>query len=114
MVVGIPGILLAVVVRLTVAEPVRGLSESAPSNNDSAPFGEVLALLWRRRTFRHMAFGAALNAFAGYASASWTASFMIRSYDMSTGELGTWLAIISGACGAAAARASRSRRRRSR
>ena len=62
--------------------------------------GEVLALLWRRRTFRHMAFGAALNAFAGYASASWTASFMIRSYEMSTGELGTWLALISGACGA--------------
>lgn len=100
MVVGVPGILLAVVVRLTVAEPVRGLSENARSNNDSAPFGEVLALLWRRRTFRHMAFGAALNAFAGYASASWTASFMIRSYEMSTGELGTWLALISGACGA--------------
>lgn len=100
MVVGVPGILLAVAVRMTVAEPVRGLTESALSHNDSAPFGQVLALLWQRRTFRHMAFGAALNAFAGYASASWTASFMIRSYDMSTGELGTWLAIITGAFGA--------------
>lgn len=100
MVVGIPGIFLAIVVRFTVAEPIRGMSENAPSANDSAPFGEVLALLWRRRTFRHMAFGAALNAFTGYSTASWTASFMIRSYDMSTGELGTWLAIITGACGA--------------
>jgi len=40
--------------------------------------------------------GAALNAFAGYSISSWTASFMIRSYGMSTGELGTWLALIIG------------------
>jgi len=43
-----------------------------------------------------MALGAALNAFCGYSIANWTASFMIRSHGMSTGELGTWLAIIIG------------------
>ncbi len=41
-----------------------------------------------------------LNAFCGYSTASWTASFMIRSHNMSTGELGTWLAMISGVGGA--------------
>ena len=42
----------------------------------------------------------AMNAFAGYSSANWTASFMIRSHGMSTGELGTWLAVIMGVFGA--------------
>ena len=47
-----------------------------------------------------MAVGAAFNAFAGYSSAKWTASFMSRSHGMTTGELGTWLAMIMGVGGA--------------
>ncbi len=101
MVVGVPGLLIALIVRFTLKEPIRGLSENrevtAESNNS---FFDVLKLLWSRLTFRHMAFGAALNAFAGYATAGWTASFMIRSHGMTTGELGTWLAGILGLGGA--------------
>lgn len=100
MVVGAPGILLAIIVRMTLAEPIRGLSEHKTVSDDAVPFKTVVALLWSRRSFRHMAFGAALNAFAGYSTASWSASFMIRTHEMSTGELGTWLALISGLCGA--------------
>ena len=100
MVVGAPGILIAIVVRMTLAEPIRGLSEKKIASDDAVPFKTVVALLWSRRSFRHMAFGAALNAFAGYSTASWSASFMIRTHEMSTGELGTWLALISGLGGA--------------
>jgi MFS family permease len=100
MVVGIPGVILAIVVRYTVAEPERGLLEQKQVSNDAVPFGTVLKLLWSRRSFRHMAAAAALNAFAGYSMSNWTASFMIRSHDMTTGELGTWLAMIMGFGGA--------------
>ncbi len=101
MVVGAPGILLAIVVRFTLREPIRGLVENRATGDDTAvPFSSVMRILWTRRSFRHMALGAALNAFCGYSIASWTASFMIRSHGMSTGELGTWLAMISGLCGA--------------
>jgi MFS family permease len=96
MVVGAPGILLAIVVRMSLAEPVRGIAERRVASDAVVPFRDVLALLWSRKSFRHMALGAALNAFAAYSSASWTASFMIRTHDMATGELGTWLALISG------------------
>lgn len=99
-VVGLPGILLAVVVRLTLAEPIRGMADNRAVSNDTVPFFSVLKLLWGRMTFRHMALGAALNAFAGYSTSSWTASFMIRSHDMTSGELGTWLALIMGLGGA--------------
>jgi predicted MFS family arabinose efflux permease len=101
MVVGLPGILVALIVRFTLHEPIRGLSENREVSEEAqVPFGEVLRLLWSRSSFRHMAFGAALNAFAGYSTSNWTASFFIRSHDMTTGELGTWLAGIMGLGGA--------------
>jgi predicted MFS family arabinose efflux permease len=100
LVVGAPGILLAVLVRMTVAEPVRGLMENRTAQAKGATFGDVLRVLWSRHSFRHLAMGAALNAFCGYSAANWTASFMIRSHEMTTGELGTWLALILGGGGA--------------
>lgn len=100
MVVGAPGILLAVIVRFTLREPVRGLADNRAATASIPPLSQVLGILWSRHSFRHMAFGAALNAFCAYGIASWTASFMIRSHGMSTGELGTWLAMIAGVGGA--------------
>lgn len=100
MVVGAPGILIAILVRMTLAEPLRGAMEAREVKSDSVSTREVMALLWSRKSFRHMAFGASLNAFASYSVANWTASFMIRSHGMSTGELGTWLALIMGLAGA--------------
>lgn len=99
-VVGVPGVLLALVVRFTLREPRRGLSENRDDNPEPVAVKEVVALLWSRRSFRHMAWAGALSAFAGYSVANWSASFIIRSYGMSTGELGTWLALIIGIGGA--------------
>jgi predicted MFS family arabinose efflux permease len=100
MVVGVPGIILAIIIRKTLAEPIRGSLEKRVVPTGAVPFGQVLAVLWSRSSFRHMAMGAALNAFAGYSMVSWGASFMIRSHHMTTGELGTWLALIIGLGGA--------------
>ncbi len=98
-VVGLPGIAIALLVRFTLAEPLRGLSENRDAT-DAPPVRDVLRLLWSRPAFRHISLGAALNAFAGYSTSNWTASFFIRSHDMTTGELGTWLAGIMGLGGA--------------
>ncbi len=100
MVVGAPGILLALLVRFTIKEPIRGQSEAREASTDMVPITKVMSLLWRLRTFRHMAVGSGLSAFAGYAAANWNASYMIRSHGMGTGELGTWLALIMGVGGA--------------
>ena len=99
-VVGAPGILLAILVRMTLAEPVRGMSENKEVSEESVGLLDVVSVLWSRRSFRHMAMAAALNAFAGYSTSNWTASFFIRSHGMTTGELGTWLAMIMGLGGA--------------
>ncbi|MDG2336622.1 MAG: MFS transporter, partial [Gammaproteobacteria bacterium] len=53
-VVGAPGILMAILIRTTLKEPIRGLSESKEVSDNVAPFKEVLGLLWSRRSFRFM------------------------------------------------------------
>ncbi|MEM1245667.1 MAG: MFS transporter [Acidobacteriota bacterium] len=100
LVVGVPGIIIAFLVRFTLKEPMRGLAEQREAATEEVPLTSVLSLLASRASFRHMAFGAALNAFAGYSASNWTASFIIRSHGMDTGELGTWLAMSMGVGGA--------------
>lgn len=103
--VGLPGLLLAVVVRLTVREPPRGHADArggpiVASAHAQEPLADALRLLWSLRSFRHLALAAAMNAFAGYAFAIWGPTFFVRVHGMRTGELGTWLGCILGAGGA--------------
>ena len=102
LVVGLPGILLAVLVRFTVHEPVRGWAEGARGKVASAPpLGEVLRLLWSRRSFRFLATAASMQAFIIYGIGNWLPSFFLRTYDISIGELGTWMALAAGFGGGA-------------
>ena len=99
-VVGAPGIVLALIVRFTLKEPIRGLIEQRQVVEEHPSFKSVLSLLWSRKSFRHLALASSLTAFVSYGLVSWTASFMIRIHGMSTGELGVWLALIIGVGGA--------------
>ena len=88
--VGIPGILLAGLVRFTLREPPRA---PAPARRDSAL--EVLRFMARRRAFVHMASGAALFAFAGYGAGAFTPIFLMRVHEFELAEAGSWLGIIA-------------------
>jgi predicted MFS family arabinose efflux permease len=99
-VVGAPGVILALLVWFTLPEPIRGMADAKQKEIEHSSFKDVIGLLWQSRCFRFLALGASLQAFASYASSNWMASFVIRSYNMSTGELGTWLALTMGLAGA--------------
>ena len=95
-VVGLPGILLALVVRFSLQEPPRGMAEGRADTADQPGVKETLVYLWQKKSFRHMSFAAALTAFVGYGFIVWAPAFLIRSYGMSTGEVGTWFGLILG------------------
>jgi len=67
-----------------------------------APLAEVARLLWSRRSFRHIALAASLQAFIIYAIGNWLPSFFLRTYDIGIGQLGTWMALTTGFGGASA------------
>jgi predicted MFS family arabinose efflux permease len=93
-VVGLPGLLVAALVRFTIREPERDNSSELPS------VSAVFAYLWSRHSFRHLAFATSLVAFAGYAFATWAPTFLRRVHDMSGGELGTKYGLALGVGGA--------------
>jgi MFS family permease len=95
-VVGLPGILLAAIVALTVREPRRGHSEGLHSDGAPPSGMEVIRFLWSSRAFRHLSLASALYAFVGYSVVNWAPSFLIRTHEMSVGAIGTWLAFIFG------------------
>jgi len=100
-VVGIPGLLLAVIVRFTLVEPRRGASESRKVSGQRPRFSEVIRFLATRRSFIHMAIAAGLSSFVGYSVIGFLPSFMVRSFDMELAALGRWLGLILGISGGA-------------
>jgi MFS family permease len=98
-VVGIPGLVLAIVVRLTVVEPPRGHAEARADTGSSPPLREVLRFLLDRPTFVHMAVAAGLSSFSGYAVVNFFPSFIDRSFEMEIVSLGIWLGLILGIAG---------------
>jgi MFS family permease len=95
-VVGIPGIILAIVLRFTVREPPRGMADGRASAGAQPGVMETFRYLWAKRAFRHLALGGALTAFVGYGVTNWVPSFLARTHGMETGEIGTWLGLIIG------------------
>lgn len=102
LVVGLPGILMAVVVKLTLREPVRGQMDDGDhvTNTETHIIPDLLKL-WALKSFRYAAFAAGFNAFLGYGSLNFMPSFAIRIYEVPVGVVGTWLALIAGLAGAA-------------
>lgn len=94
-VVGLPGVFLAMIVKFTLREPARGVYDPPPAAGAERPsIRAVLSFLWSLRAFRHISFGAALHAFYGYGAQAFIGAFFVRIHGLGTGEIGTWLAVI--------------------
>ena len=98
-IVGLPGVLIALLVRMSVPEPTRVFTTGA-ADSPPPPLKDVLGLLWARPAFRHLAIAAGLHAFVGYGAGNWAPSFFIRTYGISTSELSLWLGPIAAFAGA--------------
>jgi predicted MFS family arabinose efflux permease len=96
-IVGLPGVLLAIIVRVTVREPERGWSEGARNGAEPAPpLSQVVRHLWTRPSFRFIALGASLQAFIIYGVGNWFPSYFLRNFDISLTTIGAWMALTSG------------------
>ncbi len=83
--VGIPGIVLALVVATTVAEPPRRTRIVAH------PLGEVVRFLAGQRAYLYLLVAASFHAMAGYSMAHWGPTFLLRVHGLSLSSVGSWL-----------------------
>ena len=91
---GVPGILLAIVYRLTVKEPTRGGSEGRQGVEATAFWPSLKALLLTR-TYLFILGANAFSLFASMGRNLWEPAFLVRTYEMSQFHAGTWYFLTS-------------------
>ncbi len=111
---GLPGLGLAVLAWFTLEEPRRRkpayvAADTAATHSLSPPpvsqvslppsLKEVCIALWANTTFRHLLLCWSVMSFFGYGIAQWKPTFFIRSFELQTGAVGTWFAVIYGVTG---------------
>ena len=93
-VMGVPGIFLALLAKLTLREP--RLADKNRAVESPLSFKGELTALWRQRTFRNITMAFILMYFFSAGYSQWLPAFFIRSHGMGIGELGTWFALTWG------------------
>jgi len=92
--VGLPGLLLAAVVALTLREPVRHVA--APGETDAASLPDFFRVLWRDKALLHVVLGIIILWLCTSSSSAWWASFLRRSHDLPIGTIGMIMAGTAG------------------
>jgi MFS family permease len=95
---GLPGIALAAVVWLTVAEPKRGVMAEKFTPE---PIGPTLGFLASQKSFVIVLIGFCLTTYTNYATAAWIPPFLARVHHLSSVEIGTYAGTFKGLFGMA-------------
>lgn len=101
MLVGAPGLILALIVLLVLREPRHRMAidaaASAPATRLST--GAAMREIFASRAFVYILIAASVTAFLGYGKALWTISMFIRTHGLSTTEAGLSMAVVLGLAG---------------
>jgi predicted MFS family arabinose efflux permease len=99
-VVGAPGLLLAVLIRFTIKEPPRGAwDKSSSKKEEPSSIRETMATMWRLSAMRYTIMGCSFACIAGYGIGYWTPSFLIRVYGLSLVEAGLMVGALGASIG---------------
>lgn len=93
---GLPGLGIALLVKLTLCEPVRGFNDAETNIREAPPLGKTMSTLWRCRTYRLLSSYYALNGFVQTGLNQWWPSFYNRDYDLTMSSAGAYLGIAIG------------------
>lgn len=94
-VVGLAGVLLAPVLRLSVQDPQRGRYDAHKAAGAPPAMGQVLRLLLGKPSFWLLALGAASSSVCGYGVAFWLPSFFMRSLKLDLVQTSLFLSAIT-------------------
>lgn len=95
LVLALPGVLLVPLVLLTLKEPRLARAADTPPPAAMALW-PAFALLWKNETFRYLLIANSLFSLFNSGLLQWQPAFFMRSHGMTSGELGTWFAVVFG------------------
>lgn len=101
---GAPGVLLAAVAWITLREPRRAMAKPGRSPVAVSTFATdptpdlktVWKTLWGNATFRHLLWSLSANFFFQYGIWQWQPTLFVRSFGLTTGQIGTGLTVTFG------------------
>ncbi|WP_447751695.1 spinster family MFS transporter [Sphingopyxis fribergensis] len=99
MVVGVPGILLALVLPMMIKEVRHKAPTDAPAPAEEFSVGGALKEVFGTRAFVYIAIAASFTAFLGYGKGVWALILFQRSHGLSPGETGLLLGVALGIAG---------------
>ena len=97
--VGLPGLVAAVIFRLTVRDPVRGAHDPPRTDEGDESLRDVIRYLASRRSFIYIVASAMLHGFSSYGAGSWIPTFLIRVHGLTLSEVGIILGAFVGVAG---------------
>lgn len=108
MAVGLPGIALAVVLKLVIVEPRRGLSDAqrvaeGEAHGTMPPLGQGFRALFSTPAAFHLVMGVTITSLIGYGHTAFGPSFLIRSYDFELTDISRFVAPIGAVMGTGSA-----------
>ena len=92
--VGLPGLLLAVVMKMTVREPIRGGADG--TSGEPVKLKEGLRVLLAIPSFWGLTLATMFASFTGYGMGLWVVDFYRRTYELSYMEITLPLALLNG------------------
>ncbi len=99
-ILGSPGLLLALLVWWTVPEPERGAAEAGPVDTNTLPWRRVVSFLLSSPGLALVLLGQGIHAFSGLGIMMWSAPLLMRLHGLGMAETGLWLGPITGISGA--------------
>ena len=108
LIVGLPGIVLSLLVRLVIKEPPRGHSEAKAGDaayvkpplslwTELKEMGAVVAALFFKWPVMNMVLGVTLVSFAGYGTTQFSLAYIVRAFHLKLAMVGLTFGLIVGA-----------------
>ncbi len=94
LVLGVPGVVVALIVWLTVREPVRGELDRGAVRQSASLLDtllEALEFIGRQRAAKHLLLGGSVATFWSWGLMWWTPSFLVSSHHLTVGQAGELL-----------------------
>ena len=90
-IVGVAGLAIAPIFRLTMREPKRGAFDADGAQTSPASVSDVVGTLVRKKSFWGLSFGAASSSMMGYGLIFWLPSFFVRSFGDALPQFFSWM-----------------------
>jgi MFS family permease len=101
LIVGLPGVLLALVVRFTLLEPPRGHAEGGRDTESTPGLASTIRYFLTRPSLRHLPLAGAMHGIGAFAAAVWLPAYFMRTYEVTSTLAGAWMAMAYGFGGSA-------------